>query len=306
MTFDDAATNPGGDTGTNPTVDSGVASADAGHDPVPGTSDGECPDLGVSGISTFSSGGTARKVAVIFPASKPADMPALFSWHGLTTLDMMPVESTISGFQLQATANSEEVVFVVPEARPRTLPGAGTLGMWGIMNDEAADLTLFDDLVTCLSRSLAIDLDRVSSWGHSGGALWTSVLLLNRADQLASVVELSGGVEFSLPFLGTFIPYRTPSAKVPTLLATGGMDDVWPQGNGFIQFEQTTDTLQAGLIADQHVVVRCRHSLGHFQLPPRAWALTMDWMLGHRRGQPSTFLPGGLAMDTSWCEAVPR
>ena len=292
------------DAGSTP-MDAASTPVDAGNNPmVMGTSDGQCPDLSSSGISMFSSGGAARKVAVIFPSSRPTNMPAIFSWHGLTTLDQMPVENTVSGFQLQQRADAENLVFVVPEARPRSLPGAGTLGMWGIMNDADPDLTLFDDLLTCLTQLLQIDTDRVSSWGHSGGALWTSVLLIERSSVLSSVVELSGGVEFSLPLLGQFIPYRTPQVAIPTLLVTGGMNDVWPDNLAFIRFENTTDTLQAGLLGDGHTVVRCRHELGHFQLPQRAFALTMSWMLEHRRGQTSTFLPDGLSMDTMWCEAV--
>lgn len=263
-----------------------------------------CPTLDRSGITTVRSGGMDRKVAFIFPAAKPASMPVVFTFHGLTTLDMMPVENMISGFGLQVAADREGVVFVVPEALPRSLPGVGTVAMWGIMNDEAVDLALFDDTLACLDSGLTVDRDRVTAWGHSGGALWTSALLMNRSDQLAAVAEMSGGTDYSLPLLGSFLSYHTPSSPIPALLMTGGMNDVWPEQFALIRFEMTTDSLQAGLRLDGHLVIRCRHELGHFQIPPRGWTLVLDWLLDHTRGQTSAFLPDGLTGHADWCEQV--
>ena len=314
----------GGDAGfvpdaAPPTTDSGVGRPDSGQTSpadtgpsdsgqslvqVPGTSDGECPSLGASGIFRFSSGGLQRKTAVLVPSTAGQDRPMIFVFHGLTTLDQNPVENMVAGFQLQQLADLHGIVFIVPEARAQTLPGVGTLGIWGIMNDEAQDLTLFDDLLLCADTLLDIDLDRVSSTGHSGGALWTTALLYHRAAALASAAEFSGGAEFSLPFLGTFLVYQTPGAQVPTLLVSGGATDTWPQGQPLIQFEQTTDALQTGLVRDSHVVVRCRHELGHFQIPPRGWTLGIEWMLAHERGVASTFLPAGLTMHADWCQDV--
>jgi hypothetical protein len=294
----------GGDA-TTPIVDAGSSMMQPGLAPLAPISDGECPMFGTNSPVNFSSGGQSRRVAVIAPAARPVGMPVLFVWHGLTTLDQRPVEQTISGFNLQSVAEQKQMIIVVAEAMEQSLPFIGNIALWGILGDATSDLTLFDDLRTCIADEYSPDLARVYAWGHSGGALWTSMLLLERSSSLAAVVEFSGGSDFSIMGIGgPFVSYKTPDSLVPALLSTGGMNDVWPEQFALIRFEDTTQNLQDGLVSDGHTVVRCRHDLGHFQLPATAWSLSMDWIEAHRFGEASDFVTSQLPGHSSWCESA--
>ena len=268
--------------------------------PLAQLSDGECPDM--TGTSRFSSGGLTRKVRIVTPKDVQPGMPVIFSFHGLTTTGTDPVGMLADGFDLKGLANEHGAVFVVPEARELELPGFGTLLLWGILDDAEPDLVLYDDLRTCLSQELDVDLERVHAWGHSGGALWTSVLAIERAETLASFVEFSGGAGFLIPLLGgPFVNYATPSRLPPAVLVTGGVNDVWPDTTfTMIDFEAATDTLQQALLGDGATVVRCSHDLGHFTFPQEHWELALDWMLG-------TDFTGSMAWDgalPTGCDAL--
>ncbi|HCP47364.1 MAG TPA: hypothetical protein DIU15_15080, partial [Deltaproteobacteria bacterium] len=246
--------------------------------PLAALSDDDCPDLSAPGISTFSSSGIDRKVAVLFPDDAPSDMPVLFYFHGLTNVGSNPVESMEAS--LQAEAEARDIVIVVPESREIEMPIVGPMLTWGILDDAEPDLVLYDDLRTCIATELNVDLKRFSLWGHSGGGLWTSVVLMDRSDTLAAASEFSGGADFEIPMIGgPYVPYRTPARQTPVLLVSGGTSDVWPQGLGIVNFESTTDTLQDQLVEDGHYVVRCRHDQGHYNFPNDAWTFSLAWSL---------------------------
>ncbi len=264
--------------------------------PLAELSDGECPDMSESGISTFSSAGLDRKVAVFFPDDPQPGMPVIFNFHGLTNAGSNPVEG--SQTQTQAEANANDIVVIMPEARVTSIPLMGEVLIWGILDDAEPDLTLFDDLRTCASNELDIDLKKVSTWGHSGGALWSTALLMERSTSLAAVVEFSGGAEFSIPGMGgPYLTYSTPERQVPALLTSGGPEDAWPQGFAVVNFETTTDTLEAGLVEDGHLVARCSHQLGHYSIPSDLRTFSTRWDLEHHFSEESPFseedLPSG-------------
>lgn len=259
-------------------------------------SDGACPDLSASNIGTFSSGGHERRVAVILPETIPDGMPVVFSWHGLTTPEYKPVESFVDWFDMQAEADANGVAFLVPEALPYNLLGNSVL-LWGILGNETADLTLYDDLRTCMIDELGADPRRISSWGFSGGALWTSKLIMERGDTLASAVIFSGGVEFEVPFLGEQLSYTAPAYDLPVLLGHGGDSDVWPDPSAvIIPFKETTKHLEEHLAEDGHTVWTCNHGLGH-NLPNWFWNTNLDWLLAHEYGDPSPWDGGAGASD---------
>jgi poly(3-hydroxybutyrate) depolymerase len=268
--------------------------------PLAELSDGECPDMSESGISSFSSGGVERKVAVVFPDDPQPGMPVVFNFHGLTNTGSDPVEGSLS--QIQAEAEANDSVVIMPEARSTALPLIGEILIWGILDDEDLDLTLFDDLRTCASNELEVDLKKLSTWGHSGGALWSTAMLMERSTSLAAVVEFSGGAEFSIPGLGgPYLTYSTPERQVPVMLTSGGSDDSWPQGFPIVNFETTTETLAENLIEDGHQVARCEHQQGHYAIPSNLWAFSTRWDLDHQFGEDSPFssddLPDGCEMS---------
>lgn len=273
--------------------------------PLAELSDGECPELGSSGMSTFSSGGEDRLVGVFRPDGDTTDLPVLFFFHGLTTPGTDPVGNLASGLDLQGLADDMPAIIVAPEARPTPVPLAGNVLLWGILDDGGVDLQLYDDLRTCVVDELGADRRRVHAMGFSGGALWTSRMIMERSDTLASAVEFSGGVELDIPLDGgPFLTYQTPAETIPVLLSAGGETDVWP-GGGFalIDFVAATDILQGGLRTDGHYVVRCDHSQGH-TIVLDGWELGQRWVEEHFYGESSPFIDEGLGGDEAWCEVV--
>ena len=283
----------------------GLDTADMLPSPAPLTelSDGECPDMTASGISSFSSGGKTRRVGVIFPNQMTEDMPVIFTFHGLTAPEYMPMESMISGFDLQRLSNQKKIVFVVPEAEATTLPGIGSMSLWGILGDEADDLVFYDDLRTCVAESLPVDLHRVSAWGHSGGALWTSVLSMARSDTLSTFLEFSGGTGIEIPLLGgPYISYEPLTHVMPAVLGHGGDTDLWPDASfTMIDFQATTLTYAESLAADGHLVVSCDHGMGHNTIPPDGWDFAVEWLKTHVYGMASPYESLSVEDIPSWC-----
>ncbi len=267
-------------------------------------SDGECPDLDSSGISTFSSDGIDRKVAVLFPDGDTEGLPIIYFFHGLMLPSDNPVENTVQGLNLQGLADSLPAIVIAPESRAVAMPLAGDVSLWGILNDADPDLVLFDDLRTCAVDELGGDIRRLNVMGFSGGALWTTQVLMSRSDTLASAVEYSGGAELDVPMDGgPFLLYDTPAEKTPVLMTSGGDQDVWPQGFAIIDFAATTDTLQGGLRVDGHYAVRCRHNAGH-TVPQSGWDFGQEWVMAHEYGIETPYVADGIGSEDSWCEVV--
>lgn len=264
-------------------------------EPAPLTSvTGACPDLSEPGIKTFESSGKTRRAGIYFPSAPEPGMSVMFAWHGLATADLLPMEQLVVGFDLAEYAEEENTVVIVPEAQPTNLLGMDVL-LWGILGSEheGEDLAMFDDLRTCVADAFDVDLRKVASWGHSGGGLWTSMLLMDRSTMLASGVSSSGGVNLEVPILGSRLQYRSPERDVPAMLITGGDQDVWPDASfPIIVFEETTDFLEERLVADGSYVVRCKHDLGHNYLPNWFWGQVKRWIKNHTYGAPSPFEEG--------------
>lgn len=272
--------------------------------PLAELSNGECPDLSEPGVSTFSSGGTDRKVVMAFPEGDTEGLPIVFFFHGLTTPDQNPAEQMANALDLQDMAEQLPAIIIIPEAPATPMPLVGNVSIWGILGDPTADLTLYDDLRACAVNELGGDIRRVHSSGFSGGALWTAQMLMSRSDTLASAVSFSGGAEIELPLDGSpFLLYESPVEKTPTLLVAGGEEDEWPQGIGIIDFNSTTDTLQGGLRVDGHYLVRCDHNAGH-TITNQAWDFGQDWVMAHEYGLPSPYQADGIGDHDSWCVVV--
>jgi len=272
--------------------------------PLAETSDGECPNTSASGISTFSSDGLDRKVAVLFPDGDTTDLPIVFFFHGLTTPDQNPVENTVNGLNLQGLADSLPAIVIAPESRAVQMPLVGEVSLWGILGDPDPDLVLFDDLRACAVNELGGDIRRVNAMGFSGGALWTTQILMSRSDTLASAVEFSGGAELDVPMDGgPFLLYSSPAEQTPVLMTSGGAQDVWPQGFAIIDFNATTDTLQGGLRVDGHYAVRCTHEQGH-TVTNADWSFAQEWVTAHEYGIESPYRADGIGSEEDHCTVV--
>ena len=266
-------------------------------------SSGECPDF-TAGTDTFLSSGTERLVTSILPTEGTEGAPVVFFFHGLMDSGYGysgPGEYMANALDLQAVADEWGAVILLPDSEKLDL-GIMEAYMWNIDAPEGADIALFDDLRTCAANDLGIDLKRVSAFGFSGGALFTTKVVSLRGDHLASAVEASGGAEAEIPIYSDPVPaYENPGESLPVLLVSGGDNDVWPNTSlVIVDFEETSDNLQDGLVGDGHFVVRCKHTKGH-TLPNKAWNLAQEWLGYHTWGKTSPYEEQGLGGDDDWC-----
>jgi len=226
-----------------------------------------CPDL-TPGSHAFRVAGEDRTFLLLMPPNPPPKLPVVFVWHGLGAT----AESMIPRLRLRELATTAAVV--VPQASPKAKLG------WGYGPDGREDGAVLDRTLQCLVDQHGVDPDRVSSVGFSAGGFWTTWLLMNRTDRLASAVSLSGGVWPPL------LPYRTPSSAIPVLATDGGGNDIYETRTTTVHFDNNTDRLLSSLQADGHATVHCRSADGH-RIPTHRTALIHDWVLGAHRGDPT-------------------
>lgn len=270
-------------------------------------SSGECPDMSESGsTSTFLSSDEERVVTTIFPSAPDSDTKVIFFFHGLMDSSHGSPSSTFaSAFSMQSIADDLNAIIVLPESNVWELFGF-SFYLWDVEEGTFdKDVTLFDDLRTCVYNQFQPNMDKLFSMGFSGGGLFTTIITSQRGDTLAGVVEMSGGADLDTGFLeGIVAPYSTPSTSVPVYLTSGGEDDVWPNAQlVIVNFEEGTETLASNLAADGHFVVRCSHSSGH-TVTNADFNAAWDFVEAHEYGQPSPYETDGIGDWSSWCEVV--
>ena len=288
------------DTDGEADTDTGGGSTTA---PLAELSSGDCPDLSASGTTTFTSSGDEREVTVVVPEAPDGPMRVVFFFHGLMdpASTPHPAEYMIDGLNMQAVADSTNTIVVAPVSKTLEMFGFSFF-MWDASREDDADITLYDDLRTCVADQHDVDLDRLSVMGFSGGALWTTVVLGDRGDTIAAAVSASGGADVQIPlFDNPFSAWVAPAAKVPVLLQAGGTADVWPDASlAIVDFVAATDTLQAHLVDAGHYTVRCDHDSGH-TITQAGYTAAIDWLTSHTYGEPSPWEDAGIGSWDSWC-----
>ncbi len=274
----------GGDDGGGDDTGAAAAGDTFKGAPLAELSDGECPKFEKSGTKKFSSNGIQREVIVLFPEDKPANMPVFFYWYGLGDR----ASNIESGLRMQDLADEMGAVIVIPES---TDPNMIT---WDFMADGGSDVVLYDDMRTCLSQELDIDLNRISTGGVSFGGLWATYLTLQRGDTLSAAVSMSGGTDALLQ-----MPYVTPAAQVPVLVMWGGTNDNYSFGAVTVDFQNNSKTFSDGLQGDGHFVVECDHGLGH-AVPSNFMDIMVPFAFDHVYGEPSPYA-GGLSGFPDFC-----
>ena len=264
-----------------------------------------CPDLSASGTSTFVSSGEDRQVTIVLPESGvQAGAGINFFFHGLTepTQTSNPGGDTASGLDFQAVANETGDIWVAPDSQVQNLYNIMDVYLWDLGLATDHDLVLYDDLRTCIAQKWEVDLKHVVAMGFSGGALFTTVVAVHRADTLATVIEMSGGSDLTVPGQDDlWSKYATPTTNFPVLLSTGGETDVWPSTQMVIvDFGAATDTFQGELRTDSHFGVRCEDDRGH-SMNNKEWNLAQAWASAHTFGEPSPWEDGDLGDDADWC-----
>lgn len=231
-----------------------------------------CPKL-VAGKNTIQSANQDRSFLLYLP-DEPQGAPLLTLWHpaGGTASYMA------SAFGAAKLAKDYGLIVAVPDS-------CCGLVEWRFRDteDPTADLTLFDDLVSCTDEQFDIDNARVYTGGFSAGGLWSSYLVVHRSEYLAAAVIFSGGVD-------GLISWETPARPVPTLLSWGGAVDVL---YGVFSFDQQMKALSGHLHDEGAFVIECDHGGGH-TVPPGATSWSVPFALAHTWGEPSPFAASGL------------
>jgi predicted esterase len=266
---------------------------------------GECPDMSSSGATvTFLSSGEERTVTVLFPENPSPDMRIVYFYHGLLNFGSNPTASMEQALDFQGLANEQNAVIILPESPIWEFPLIGQFHMWDAVDGQFdKDVAFFDDLRTCVASEFDVDLDKLAISGFSGGSLFLTVLLGQRADTLAAVVEMSGGADIELGILveDTVAPYYTPTSDVPILLISGGSNDLWPDPSyTLVHFDEASDTLQQLLLNDDKFVVRCRHNAGH-TITTKSYNTSIDWLVNHEYGVESPY-KSDIGSWSDWCD----
>jgi predicted esterase len=229
---------------------------------LPGYSGDACPTMEQGWNEGWESAGLARDFRLELP-DDPEGAPLIITWHWLGGT----ADQAFEWVGLQDMVDAGAVV-ISPQSRglPVEWDSIGT-------PEGNEDLTLFDDLLTCAWEQFGVDTDQVHVFGMSAGGLWTSYLILHRAEWLASADANS---------------YTTPAARIPVLLTWGGPNDTY----GPYSFDTSTRYLSDRLREDGHFVAECQHSQGH-NIPPGASDYLWTWFQAHPRGvDPEPFADG--------------
>lgn len=264
-------------------------------------SSGTCPDLSVSGLVSWQSGGEERWTSVRRPETLGEGAPIVFFFHGFSTPSATPQisEYFADALDLQAMADDLGAIVLVPESRTYMQFGM-TFFMWNVWEEDDLDLVLYDDLRTCAVEAGG-DVRQLHIMGFSGGSLFVTTLYRERNETLASAMEFSGGSDIDVALYDNPLSrYATPTNPVPILLASGGEMDEWPEGLPMVDFQAATDTMQGHLVEDGIFMVRCQHDAGH-TITQSEMGLMEEWPFVHAYGEPSPF---EASMDFGdWCSA---
>lgn len=182
-----------------------------------------------------------RRYLLTVPSAHDGEtpLPVVFDFHGL--LEGAEIHAGMS--QYSPLAEERGFVVVFPHGTGEPLRWDADLDA-----DSNADLAYFDAVTEQVTADLCIDETRIYATGLSNGAMFTSVLLCQRADVLAAAAPVAGvthddGCEPSRPvplvsFHGT---------EDPILLFNGGVDASAIPGFGDEGDGTTTTTAPADL-----------------------------------------------------------
>ncbi len=275
-----------------------VATADVPQTPQPATPpayEGTCPDFTKGGTVSITSGGFKRSVRVALPQDLTSpDNGLVFLWHGLGD----SASNFSSAFGATSIAKNNNAVVITPDVCSAS--GCSQMFGWAFLTDDGgADVKLFEDVISCVSQQVTIDARRVYSTGFSAGALWTTWLLINRAEYLGSVAIFSGGIDPSQ------VAYVTPKWPIPVIGFYGSQSG--DQFQGMVFFHELMQTLIGDLRTDKIFTVDCDHELNAHTIPSGGVEAGIEFMFNHKYGDKSSYETDG-ALPTSYpkyCKIAP-
>ncbi|GMV39324.1 MAG: hypothetical protein AMXMBFR64_10400 [Myxococcales bacterium] len=245
-----------------------------------------CPAI-TAGLNTgFVTAGEDRSFRVYLPDDHDTAKasPVAFLYHGLGG----SAQGIVDDSGIVEPLTDAGFVVIVPESL-----GLGIEWEQQTTDPQNRDLFLFDDALKCADESLNLDLERVYVTGMSAGGLFTAFLSSMRADVIAAVAPMSGGL---------ITNYTKPSGKLPAVVTWGGPEDKYGKDGAS---EQNFATFAANLIADYlgngQFVVACEHELGH-EWSPDVNLAVVEFFLDHPKGvSPEPYLTELPAAFPAWC-----
>jgi len=249
-------------------------------------SGGACPTL-VGGKNTLKMGGLMRSVELFLPPHPAPGASVVFVWHGNGDTP----KNIAMFFGADTLTKENNLIMVSPysccDENHTDCCDMTTTWNFGKYSKNDKDLAVFDDVLSCLEQQGDIDNTRVYTIGFSAGALWSTYLVLHRAEYLAAAGVFSGGT-------GMVIPYSKPGYPVPALLAWGGTKDTYMN---MIMFDTMMNEFSDKLAADGHFVIECNHGLGH-TVPYGVTPWLSKFLLAHAwKDGSSPFAQTGLGDD---------
>jgi hypothetical protein len=218
-------------------------------------SGGTCPTL-APGPNTFKSAGADRTFLLVVPSEiQPGEtLPLVFLWHWLKG----EAQDFFQKAEVQKAVDAQRFIAVLPEQK------GDLLFVWPVEIYQpetriTEELTLFDDLLSCIDAQYDVNRSCVSSVGVSAGALWTDQLAHRRSDYLSSFMSLSGGVDTL-----AIKPWGTPVRDIPGIVLWGGPTD---NCIGLFSFETLSKQLEKDLTAGGNFFLECVHNCGHSEPP---------------------------------------
>ncbi len=249
-------------------------------------SGGTCPAL-VAGKNTLMMGGLKRSVELYLPPHPAPGAAVVFVWHGNGDTP----KNIAQFFGADSITKENNLIMVSPydccsEGHTECCDMTTTWN-FGKYSENDKDLAVFDDLLSCLDQQGDIDNTRVYTVGFSAGALWSTYLVLHRAEYIAATGIFSGGT-------GMVIEYSKPAYPLPALLAWGGPNDKYMN---VVMFDTMMKEFSGKLQADGHFVIECNHGLGH-NVPYGATTWLYKFLLVHTwKDGTSPFAQTGLGKE---------
>ncbi|MFT4975647.1 MAG: putative esterase [Myxococcota bacterium] len=243
----------------------------------PAYSGGTCPELVEGWNEGFASGSDERSFRLELP-DNPQGAPVIFLWHWLGG----DADQIINWTGFKSFPADHGAILVAPQTR-------GLPYEWDTFDGaDTPDLTLFDDLLSCVAEQHDVDMTRVYSSGMSAGGLWTVALTNHRSEWLAASAPLSGGA--------TELSWSA-EAQIPVMLTWGGPSDMY----GSFSFNDANVQLLDQLDQAGHFTVTCEHDDGH-SLPPGGVEYVWSFFEAHPRGiVPDPWAEGLPEGMPDWC-----
>lgn len=229
--------NPDGDPGTSTTVAETTEPETAEPDAIERGSAG-CGAEPVSPVieaeRTLTVDDVARRYLVTVPSAHDGEtpLPVMFDFHGL--LEGAEIHAGMTAYS--ALAEAEGFVVVFPHGTDDPI-------RWN--TDPAApnpDVVYFDAVLEQVAAEMCIDHTRVYATGLSNGAMFTSVLICERADVLAAAAPVAGIMDVDPCGQSRAVPIVSFHGTAdPILLFNGGIDTTAIPGLGGDGTDDTAD-----------------------------------------------------------------